>query len=294
MLLVWGALLFGGAPAWASSSQRGEVFSGVAFGSGGEGAGQLRVEGGKLGSPAGLGLDEASGDVYVVDQGNHRVDVFSGSGVFVGAWGWGVSNRIAEYETCTSSCQPGLVGNGQGEFREPDALAVDNSPDGSGGVFVNADASSRKPDVQRFGAEGAVLGRLHVEEEGRLDGLAVDRAGDVWLYRGEEEESGVIEGFTDAAKPVGLETVLEAPFSCPKPGFGVDAGGEEFVAGHELLDGEEECPAVVERERREAKEPAEGDLLRPDVPWILPGRRRIDRNVGAPTGHWGRGQPGEH
>jgi NHL repeat len=264
LLGVWVALLLGGAPALAAS-QRDHVFGGRTFAGSGEGAGELNIEGGRLGSPAGLGVDEASGDVYVVDSGNHRVDVFSGSGGFLEAWGWGVANGAGEYETCVSSCEAGLVGGGMGEFREPDAVTVDNSPEGAGGVFVNSDASSRKPDVQRFSSEGGALGRLHVEEEGRVDGLAADREGDVWVYRGEEEESGVVEGFTDAVRPVRLETVLGVPFLCPKPGFGVDAAGEMFVAGHELLDGEEECPAVVERERRELKEPAEGALLRPDV-----------------------------
>ena len=133
-------------------------------------------------------------------------------------------------------------------------------------VYVGADGSAKRPDVQMFTAGGEkALGRLPVEEEGRLDGLATDRDGRVWVYRGEEEETGVIEGFTDTSHPVLVEPVLSSPLECPKPGFGVDAGGEAFYVDHELLTGEDECPAVVERELAEEKEPAPGKYARPVV-----------------------------
>ena len=59
-----------------------------------------------------------------------------------------------------------------------------------------------------------------------------------------------------------LEPVLFSVIACPKPGFGVDGSGEDFYVDHELLTGEEECPAVIEREKAEEKEPAEGVYAR--------------------------------
>ena len=147
-------------------------------------------------------------------------------------------------------------------------------------MYVGAKGVSKKPDVERFAAGGEKpLGKLPMEEEGQLDGLAVDGHGTVWLYRGEEEETGVIEGFSGASKPVRLEPSLTSPLECPKPGFGVDAGGEQFFVDHELLTGEGECPAVLEREKHEEKEPAEGGLLRPVVAGLLSGEELLVREL---------------
>ncbi len=45
----------------------------------------------------------------------------------------------------------------------------------------------------------------------------------------------------------------------------MDAGGEAFYVDHELLTGEDECPAVLEREQAEEGEPAQGKYARPVV-----------------------------
>ena len=246
-------------------SQRGHEL-GFSFGSAGEGAGEFAFDASAPpGIGAGVAVDEASGEVYVVDPGNHRVDEFSASGVFLRAWGWGVADGSAEFEVCESTCRAGLSGTGKGELKEPALVAVDNSAGGTGTVYVDGNVGSREPDVQRFSSDGhTALGRLAVEEEGELDGLAVDSSGTVWLYRAEEEESGVIEGFA-GSRLVRLEGTLGAAFECPKPGFGVDASGERFALAHELLDAGGECPSVVERERQEAGDGANGGLLRPVV-----------------------------
>ena len=265
VLLSWVGLLVWSASALALS-ERGHEF-GFAFGGVGEGPGQFRFEGpSKVKLPAGVAVNEASGDVYVADAGNDRVQEFGPEGAFVKAWGWGVRDGKAEFEVCTSACRAGLPGVGKGQLKEATAIAVDNSSGGAGTVYVGANASGKKPDVQRFSADGETpLGKLPVEEEGQLDGVAVDRHGTVWLYRGEEEATGVIEGYSGGTPPVRLEPTLGSPLACPKSGFGVDAGGEAFYVDHELLSGEGECPAVLEREKRELKEPAEGALLRPSV-----------------------------
>ncbi len=257
-------------------SVRGHV-SGFSFGGVGEGAGEFRFGGVfKRDEPAGVAVDEVSGDVFVVDRGNFRVQEFTAGGVFVRAWGWGVVDGKEEFEVCTAACRAGVAGAAKGQLREAGAIAVDNSPGGVGGVFVGANGSAKRPDVQRFSAGGEALGKLPVEEEGRVDGLAVDGHGTAWLYRGEEEESGVLEGFSGGSPPVRLEPSLSSPLACPKPGFGVDAGGEVFYVDHELLTSEAECPAVVERELAEEKEPAEGKLARPVITGKLNGEEVLD------------------
>jgi hypothetical protein len=49
----------------------------------GSGAGQCSL-------PRGIGVDAASGDIYVADQANFRVEKFSAFGDFLRAWGWDV------------------------------------------------------------------------------------------------------------------------------------------------------------------------------------------------------------
>jgi hypothetical protein len=83
---------------------------------------------GQVNSPGGLAFDEESELLYVADQGNNRIDVFTAAGVFVRAFGWGVSNGSAEPQVCTSSCQAGSRGGGAGQFNGPRAIAVDNDP----------------------------------------------------------------------------------------------------------------------------------------------------------------------
>jgi DNA-binding beta-propeller fold protein YncE len=273
-------------PAAWGLAQRGHVF-GFSFGGAGEGDGQFDFEGHtKLEESAGVAVDEATGDVYVVDRGNDRVEQFKpilgnegepDGQQFVAAWGWGVQNGKEEYELCTTDCRAGLAGAGRGQLKEAGPIAVDNSSGGEGGVYVGADASAKRPDVQRFSVDGEKpLGKLPDELEGRLDGLAMDMQGRVWLYRGEEEETGTIEAFSNAKSPVALEPVYSSPLACPKPGFAVDARGENFYVGHELLDGEGECPAVVEREAAAEGTPLEGKDARPVVTAKLNGEEVLN------------------
>jgi hypothetical protein len=125
------------------------------FGSNGEGAGEFKL-------PAGVALDRATGDVYVADTYNHRVDKFGGSGSFLFAWGWGVdeSNPAGELQTCTvaTGCRGGAYGTGAGEFNGegPEAVAVDDDPLSSsyGDVYV-VDLEGLR--VEKFDPSGKFL-----------------------------------------------------------------------------------------------------------------------------------------
>lgn len=249
-----------------ASAQRGHTF-GRSFGGEGEGAGQFRFGGAfKLQESAGIAVNEDTGDLYVVDRGNYRVQELGPEGQFIATWGWGVNDGKDEFEVCTSRCRTGIPGAGKGQLEEAGPIAVDNSQTGEGTVYVGANASAKRPDVQRFSGDGEdPLGKLPVAEEGRLDGLAADQRGRVWVYRGEEEETGVIEEFSDGKSGAELEPTLLSPVACPKPAFAVDGGGEDLYVGHELLTAEGECPAVVEQVDAEEGEPAEGKDARPVV-----------------------------
>jgi DNA-binding beta-propeller fold protein YncE len=210
-----------------------------AFGSKGVGSGEFL-------HPAGVAIDEASGDAYVVDAGNDRVERFGPAGEFLASWGWGVSDGKAEYEVCTSACKAGLAGEGEGELDAPQAIAVDNSESGEdpsrGDVYVLADTAGASGVVEKFTATGEFLGRLDLRPEpGTLGGVAVDANGNVWVSDlGDSEIARFNDGTPNVA---GTPIALQA--ECAEtPGLAVDASGEALYVTHQLPNLQGECPEV--------------------------------------------------
>ncbi len=113
-------------------------------------------------SESGLAVDQETGDLYVADTANHRVDKFSSTGEFLFAFGWGVKlgdTASAGLDTCTeatSGCQAGFPGHEPGQFEEPTFIAVDNTPDGNGDVYVANDGAlvNERQTVSLSGATG--------------------------------------------------------------------------------------------------------------------------------------------
>jgi hypothetical protein len=130
------------------------------FGGSGSGAGQLnlRATGVNVGG-SGVAVNEATGDVYVADTENRRVDEFEAGGTFVRAWGWGVDkeNPKPELQSCTTAtgCLPGLSGPGAGEFEAPVFVAVDNSGGESEGDVYVGDSGNNV--VSKFTPEGELM-----------------------------------------------------------------------------------------------------------------------------------------
>jgi hypothetical protein len=87
--------------------------------------GSLGSDSGQFDSPSGVAVDQQSGDVYLGDKNNHRIDKFDGSGTFLLAWGWGVNGEspAKELQTCTSDCQGGLAEQVQVSFPVKDRMA---------------------------------------------------------------------------------------------------------------------------------------------------------------------------
>jgi DNA-binding beta-propeller fold protein YncE len=136
------------------------------FGSSGSGDGQFAY----AGSTA---VNTTSGDVYVVDQLDNRVEQFDASGSFIRAWGWGVADGNPAFETCSSNCQAGQAGSGDGQLDTPQGIAVDQS---DGAVYVVDGNNSR---VEKFDSSGAYLSQFGSagSAEGQFagpQGIAVD------------------------------------------------------------------------------------------------------------------------
>src|SRR2546422_9757840 len=92
------------------------------FGSGGSENGQFAV-------PQGIALDK-SGNIYVVDQNNNRVEIFDSNGNFVS--------------------ELGTFGSGDGQINDPTRIAVDKS----GNIYVTDKNNDR---VEIFNAQKNVV-----------------------------------------------------------------------------------------------------------------------------------------
>src|SRR5947209_9395470 len=97
----------------------GSYVSQIHCGTAGSAAGQLSV-------PFGVAVD-SSGDVFVADTANNRVQTFDATGAYVSQFGSGV-----------------IAGSGEGQFSGPSGVAVDSSGD----VYVADRGNDR---VEKFG-----------------------------------------------------------------------------------------------------------------------------------------------
>ncbi len=161
--LVLSATLFlalGASCAWASK--------GVVDVFGGSGTGDAQFA-----NAYGTAVSTSTGDLYVVDQFDHRVERFDANGTFLGAFGWGVADGNAAAETCASNCQVGLQGTGDGQFDTPQGIAIDQS---NGSVYV-VDGNNNR--IERFDASGTYVSQFGTagSADGQLSGpqgIAVD------------------------------------------------------------------------------------------------------------------------
>lgn len=125
--------------------------------------------------PEGVAVNEdptspEDGYVYVTDRGNHRVQEFTGSGVFVAMFGWEVNATDdkeagasqSEKNVCTAksgdTCQVGVEGSAAGQFGSPGSIAVDPA---SGDVYTAESVTGKVgrettsgERIQKFTAEG--------------------------------------------------------------------------------------------------------------------------------------------
>jgi DNA-binding beta-propeller fold protein YncE len=189
------------------------------FGSTGSGAGQFN-------EPKAIAVDQVTGEVFMVDSDNNRVDEFSGVGKFERAWGWGVIPEEGkppkeELQVCTEAtgCQGGSGGSGEGEFEGPrflGGIAVDNSGGASqGDVYVLVGGGR----LDRFGPDGHLLKQWSVPS-GRA--VAVSPvSGDVYIG-----ESGQVSVYTSEGT---LSKTLTLEEAGSITGLAVNAAGEIYA-----------------------------------------------------------------
>jgi hypothetical protein len=143
---VLGVLAFATAPAHAKQIR---LFSGSFGAATSAPANPYPLSNGEYG-PSSVAVDTASGDVYVTDQGNYRVEKFTRTGEFVLMFGKGVNRTAveaagseAEQNVCTLAsgdvCQAGTRGSSPGAF---DPANIQTSGNEISYLFLTVDNSS--------------------------------------------------------------------------------------------------------------------------------------------------------
>ena len=214
------ALAVGVAPASADLLQTASFGGGVdqttganlCLGSSGDscGPGTAGAGDGQLSNPSGVAVDLASGDFYVTDTANARVEKFDSAGNFLMAWGWGVADgSTAALQTCTSSCFAGIAGSGAGQLSSPVAIAVDNSSNladpSRGDVYVDDSANL---SIEKFSSSGAFISAITGTPTGSGGalvpfsgpvGVSTDPAtGDMWVA----DSSNIVSEFDNTGSYV--------------------------------------------------------------------------------------------
>ncbi|PYE61986.1 NHL repeat-containing protein, partial [Aneurinibacillus soli] len=119
---------------------------------------KLPAIGGEFNSPKGIAVD-SSGNVYVVDTNNNRIQKFDSSGTYVTQWG--------------------SDGSGDGQFSYPQGIAVDSS----GNVYV-VDSNNKR--IEKFDSSGTYITKWgsYGSGDGQFSypqGIAVDSSGNVYV-----------------------------------------------------------------------------------------------------------------
>lgn len=120
-----------------------------------------------LSGPRDVEVDQSTGDIYVTDSGNHRIEKFDSAGNFLLMFGKEVnktaleSARTSDLNLCPAPgnpgdvCQAGVSGSSAGAFVTPAYLAVDNSGGPSvGDIYVGDEGNSR---VSKFHSSGRLV-----------------------------------------------------------------------------------------------------------------------------------------
>jgi len=234
-LTALAALALASAPAMALS-QRGHVFS-LSFGGAGKGESQFE-------RPAGIAVEDATGDFYVADRGN---------------------NRVLEFEPQLSDGEP-TAPKQIGELKVPDPLyvAVDNSTSATdqskGDVYVVGARSSEKNEpepsaffVYKFGPTGTFITKLtkfkpkkssEEKEFEVINGVAVGPTGSLYV----DQEEAVYE-FGNEEKNHAVGSVKSSA-GASAPGLADDAEGNLYLGVPELEESTGASEAEIEQTER--------------------------------------------
>jgi hypothetical protein len=183
---------------------------------------------GRCNLPESVAVDQSTGDLYLTEYNNARVDEFDSSGHFLRAFGYGVAGGGEEFETCITVCT-----EAKGFLFLPRSVGVDNSAGPSAGDLYVYDQATRTVEkygfeplsgkfamLLSFAGEGSGAGELI----GSIHPIAVDSSGHVWV--GDRERVVEFGEGGEFLSEVALPPVGEAD---EVGALAVDASGDVYV-----------------------------------------------------------------
>lgn len=196
---------------------------------------------GKLKEPSGVAVNEATGDVYVVDKGDNRVEWFSPTGTYLGQFDGGATPA--------------------GSFSAPEGIAIDDSTNlsdpSAGDVYV---VDTGHDVIDKFSSTGEYLGQLPAAgSANELDGVGVDTAGEVWVYQSTFQSSIQVASFNDEP--------ANAPIAVREPSFIGVAGNIGFALSGFAVDSQDNFYLLTSQEEgaRVPEFNSEGKDLSPGI-----------------------------
>ncbi len=208
---------------------------------------------GSLNKPQSVAVDGDTGNVYVSDPRNNRVNEYSATGAFIRSFGWGVDATEAgsEYEVCPAAnrCTFGSAGAGSGQIGSTGAfrthgLAV-SQPDGEAavGTLFLADTQNRRVNTYALDGSGpssfgssANFGesqprQIAVDSRGILYASDSNNGGEIDRYDTEDANGGGVGFLASIAAPPLLAGFAESATS----GLEVDPDSDGAGADEDVL-----------------------------------------------------------
>jgi DNA-binding beta-propeller fold protein YncE len=189
---------------------------------------------GQFNAPSAIAVNQATGHVYVLDQGNARIQVFGHDEKYILQFD-GSETPAKAFSFGTVALSGGIAVDNACFFKKLSGSACTAADPSNGDVYVT-DPGNKV--VDKFSAEGTYLGQLEQDcgnpscpafEFTSINtvapaGVAVDANGTVWAYQEGGHTTGDVDSFTNGepsrfASARQLENV--GSFVCP--GFAVDS-----------------------------------------------------------------------
>jgi hypothetical protein len=203
-----------------------------------------------LGVPAGVAVSEvgqSKGDVYVVDEQNQRVELFSSTGEYLGQFN---GAETPEHSFAFGE-EEEIEGGGVGAQVALNGVAVDNSTNpgdpAKGDVYVvdtghdvidKFEIKEETPGKYTWKYAGELKEPRAGEQFAGIGGITVDQEGNVWVleYKGAEEfKGGHVDEYNDEGELV--EDGLSYPYKHAH-GIGVDTEGNVYLGRSKIGGGE--------------------------------------------------------
>jgi hypothetical protein len=231
---------FSGDFGWGVSDGKGE--SQVCTKTKGCQAGIAGSEIGQFSAPSDVAVNQATGHIYVLDQGNGRIQVFGHDEKFISQFDGSESGKPFNFGTLALS--GGIAVDNSCFVKKLSGAACTTADPSNGDVYVT-DPGNRV--VDKFSAEGVFLGQLE-EDCGKAScpafeftslntitpaGVSVDASGTVWAYQEGSNVAGVpgeVVSFTNGEENQLIAGRLLAnvgDFVCP--GFAVDSEDDLYA-----------------------------------------------------------------